>query len=199
MSHALLNTVDEIMDSILANDLRPLTFFGDRALVCGTYLLHICVRKGLWIRYGRFHQGQPIETPAGQYLYIGSALGRNGAASLPHRLLRHTTRAAALPHPIRQTVTDAFQMEAPAAKRLRWHVDYLVEETSVAIHHITIIQNRQRLESDIARILTNLPECRPLAPGLGATDDPGLSHILRLQNISIPQLHQQLPFMSRAK
>lgn len=199
MYHTLLITDDEIMDSILANSQRPLTFFGDRVLGCGTYLLHICVKTDLSIQYGRFHQGQPIETPAGQYLYIGSALGRKGGASLPHRLLRHTTRAAGPPHPIGQALADAFQMEAPAAKRLRWHVDYLVEETAVAIHHITIIQNRQRLESDIARILTNLPECRPLAPGLGATDDPGLSHILRLQNITIPQLHQQLPYMSRTK
>lgn len=177
----------------------PLTFFGDRALVCGTYLLHIRVKKDLWLQYGRFHQGRPIETPAGEYLYIGSALGRKGAASLPHRLLRHTTRAAGPPHPIRQALTDTFRLKGPTAKRLHWHVDYLVEETAVVIHHLTLMSGPQPLESEIARILNSQTACRPLAPGLGATDDPGLSHILRLQNITIPQLHQLLPIMSSAK
>lgn len=172
---------------------RPLTFFGDRLLVSGTYLLHMAVAADSWVVYGRYQQGTPIHTPTGQYLYIGSALGKKGSSSLPRRLLRHATRAAEPPHPIQQPLADHFRMEPPTGKRLRWHVDYLLEETAVTIQHITLIHSTKRLESEIARILNHHLQISPLAPGLGATDDPGLTHILQIHDLSLPDIHALLP------
>jgi len=171
---------------------QSLTFFGDPGVISGTYLLHLQNEKDVWVKYGRFRRGELISTPAGQYLYIGSALAREGGASLPRRLLRHATRSAGPPHSIRQHLIEYFAMKPPASKRLHWHVDYLLEETAVNIYHITLIQDRRRLEGIIAQNLNRHPAALPLATGLGATDDPGLTHILYLQNLTIPQIHQLL-------
>jgi len=172
---------------------RPLTFLGDPSLISGTYLLHIEVLQDLEVIYGRCRQARPVPTPVGQYLYIGSAMSEKGPASLPRRLLRHTTRAVGEPQPIQQQLVAEFRMTPPSAKRLRWHVDYLLEEMAVTIHHITLIHSHKRQESDIARIFNEHPVITLLAPGLGASDDPGLTHIVRLHHLTISHLHNLLP------
>jgi hypothetical protein len=69
---------------------------------------------------------------------------------------------------------------APAAKRLHWHADYLLEETAVEIRYITVILTALRVESDLARWLAGLPGAVPIVAGFGASDAPGQTHLLRL-------------------
>ena len=58
----------------------------------GTYLLRIHLAEDTEIRFGRFKKGKPISLPAGDYLYVGSALAEKGATSLARRLVRHNAK-----------------------------------------------------------------------------------------------------------
>jgi Uri superfamily endonuclease len=164
-----------------------ITILGDSSHT-GAYVLWLEVRADLALSFGRFRGGRVIAAPAGHYAYAGSALGR-GAASLAGRLLRHATRRGDRPpHAIRPELAarlaEAGLLPAggplPAAKRLRWHIDYLLDEIAVEIVGVTAIRTGERLESDLARRLAGLPGAVPLAAGLGASDAPGEIHLLRL-------------------
>lgn len=157
----------------------PLTCFGERQPV-GTYLLHLQVSDDLRICYGRFQQGRPLFTPAGPYLYVGSALSQRGATSLARRLLRHATRANGPPHPIRPHLQAIFNCQPPAAKRLHWHIDFLLEQTAVSLRHATLLFSATPQETAVARWLQQHPATAPLAPGLGASDHPRQSHLLAI-------------------
>lgn len=156
----------------------------------GVYLLRIKVVVPVTVTFGRFQGGRPIPIPAGDYLYIGSALGQRGATSLAGRLLRHTTRSGDLPpHPIQlvlcarlqeQGLSPAGSFAPPQTKRLFWHIDYLVDRVEAEITHIIIICTTYRLESAIARVLAVDPAVTAVAPGLGASDDPHATHLLRV-------------------
>ncbi|MCP4360733.1 MAG: DUF123 domain-containing protein [Chloroflexi bacterium] len=163
------------------------TIFGED-VPCGTYLLHMQVEWDLWVRYGRFQQGQPVFTPAGVYLYVGSALGQKGASSLARRLLRHATRVNGPPQAIRAEMVSQFtavnlghNLQPPAVKTLHWHVDYLLEETAVSLTHITLIRSPQQLEEKMARFLEETAVCHMIAKGLGAGDTAVDSHLFHLE------------------
>jgi Uri superfamily endonuclease len=164
-----------------------ITIFGDSSHT-GAYVLWLEVRTDLALSFGRFRGGRVIAAPAGQYAYVGSALGR-GAASLAGRLLRHATRCGDRPpHTIRLELAARLAEiglrpaggPLPAAKRLRWHIDYLLDEAAVEITGVTAIRTGERLESELARRLAGQPGAAPLAAGLGASDTPGETHLLRL-------------------
>jgi Uri superfamily endonuclease len=166
-----------------------ITFCGD-SLNSGAYILWLELRRDVALFFGRFRGGRVYELPAGSYAYVGSAMGARGATTLTGRLLRHATRSGDRPP---QTICDelAEQLAAvglrsggplPAAKRLRWHIDYLLDETAVEITHITVARAPTRLESELARWLAAQPGVAPVAAGLGASDTPGETHLLRLGN-----------------
>lgn len=155
----------------------------------GAYLLRMWVERPLSVVFGRFKQGQPIDVPAGTVAYIGSALGKKGSSSLARRLLRHASRhAAQRPHSIQAYLVEFLaatglsdgRLPPPARKTLRWHVDYLLEETGVNLDHIVIIRSETPLEKPLARLLAADSATSPLVPGLGATDNPGYAHLLRI-------------------
>lgn len=146
-------------------------------------------REETRVSFGRFRAGRPIAVSAGWYAYTGSAMGRRGASALASRLLRHATRSGDKPpQTIRALMQDAFAAEGlgppalfpPALKRLRWHVDYLLDEMAVAIEAVTVIRTASRVESRLARGLAAIPGVAPLLPGLGASDAPGETHLLCL-------------------
>lgn len=156
----------------------------------GVYLLHLHVARAITVTFGRFQAGRPIPLPAGDYLYVGSALGRQGATTLAGRLLRHTTRSGDLPpHAIQTLLRMQLQEHSlltssraglSRPKRLFWHIDYLVDRLEGEISQIFIFSTTQQLEGAIARILAADPAVTAVAPGLGASDDPHATHLFQV-------------------
>lgn len=157
----------------------------------GVYLLHMTVAHPLCLPIGRFADGHPVIFSAGDYLYVGSALAARGAASLAGRLLRHAVRSGGQPpHALRPPMIDAFGkagLQKPSGraaprptslqKRLFWHVDYLLDQASVNLAHVFVLRTQAPLERRLAQLLLEDPHTFLPAPGLGATDDPGASHL----------------------
>lgn len=151
--------------------MSAIVVLGDERQQGGVYLLRLRVAEPLAVRFGRFRGGAVVAVPAGEAVYVGSA-----RRALAPRLLRHASRANGGPHPIRAQMLDEFAavglgaLRVPAGKKLRWHVDYLVEETAVSLTHALLIRIAEPLEEPLAHWLAARPEIRPIAPGLGASD-----------------------------
>jgi len=162
-----------------------ITISGDSGAT-GAYVLLLQVSPGLSLAFGRYQSGQPVGVAAGAYLYVGSARGR-GATALAGRLLRHATRAAGRPpHAIRHELAARLAAAGlvaplPAAKRLRWHIDYLLDEPAAELAGVWAIRTASPMEAALAGWLATQPGVAPLAPGLGAGDDPGRTLLLRLE------------------
>jgi Uri superfamily endonuclease len=134
------------------------------------------------VRFGRFRGGEPVPIPAGEMVYVGSAMG--GLAS---RVLRHALRSgegrrhdlyAPLLLKMRETGLVDGRYRPPTRKKLHWHIDYLLDETAVALTHAILIRSEVRLEEKLADWLLARPETFVLAPGLGASDARGQTHLL---------------------
>ena len=160
--------------------LRRVWIVGDDSLG-GTYLLRLRVEREVAVQFGRFGQGQPVVVPAGDCLYVGSAMRGLGA-----RLLRHASRTdAGNPHIIRAEMAEVF-VEAGLVKgkrpfppkRLHWHIDYLLDQPEVTLTHVIALRSDVRLETAVADWLAQDPAAFIIAPGLGAQDDPGRTHLL---------------------
>lgn len=165
-------------------ELSTVTFLGDSSSG-GVYVLRLDVNQSLDVQFGRFADGRLIGVPAGEYLYVGSAL-----TGMARRLLRHASRIdPQKPQSIRQSLlahlklaallTDRFPPYPP--KRLHWHIDYLVEKEPVTLTHIFILRCSLQLESAVADWLVLQPETELLAAGLGASDRPGGTHLLQVK------------------
>ena len=181
-----------------------LTFIGEK-YIQGIYLLHIHVAAPITVTFGRFQGGRPMPIRPGAYLYIGSALGQRGATSLAGRLLRHATRSDGRPpHAIRTPLTAQLQemglitppkAVTPPSKRCFWHIDYLLDQLAAEITQIVALRTPQRLEAQLARRLAHDPAVAPLVPGLGASDDPNATHLLRVD--AATSWWQHLPTLLR--
>lgn len=170
------------------DDVDPVIIWGEEA-VSGAYVLRIGVEQPLHVHFGRYREGRAIAVPAGRLVYVGSAMGRKGSTTLARRLLRHATRSEGRPpHGIRDTLLGWLQeaglapagVRPPATKRLHWHVDYLLDEGAATLEAVLVIRSVQREEGRLAELLGQSPHTAPLAPGLGAADAPGSTHLLRL-------------------
>lgn len=157
----------------------------------GTYLLRLHLSQATAIRFGRFHRGNALTLPTGDYLYLGSALAEKGATSLARRLLRHATRSTNQPpHPIRPALLStlreaglgAANLQPPRRKACRWHIDYLLDEPAAELQAIWAWCSSHRLESRLAQVLTSDPATWTPAGGLGASDAPGQTHLLGLHD-----------------
>ncbi|MCP4419399.1 MAG: DUF123 domain-containing protein, partial [Chloroflexi bacterium] len=116
-----------------------------------------------------------------------------GSASLARRLLRHASRSEShSAHPIRAALLSQFaalnlgpsSLQPPAAKKLHWHIDFLLDEAAVDLTAVYLIRSATPLEKPLARWLAQHPTTHPLAAGLGGTDDPGGTHLLRVTAVS---------------
>ncbi|HCD35918.1 MAG TPA: DUF123 domain-containing protein [Chlorobium sp.] len=165
------------------------TIFGDNCRM-GSYILFIRVEKKLNISFGRFQKGTPVLVEAGEYLYLGSALGnRPSAAPLAARLLRHASRSGMLrAHRIRRPMAkrfkeaglvDAVPRKIPS-KHIHWHADCLLDRLEAEITGVVAIRSPLRLEEALSLALGLHPGTRPLAPRLGAQDAKSGTHLLRL-------------------
>ncbi|MBE2199616.1 MAG: GIY-YIG nuclease family protein [Anaerolinea sp.] len=163
----------QMIDVITTADFVP----GQRG---GSYLLRIEVADELVVRFGHFQGGEVVRAPAGVYVYVGSALRGLGS-----RLLRHASRSQFDAQTIYTPMQSHFQEWGltspgwrPRPKTLCWHVDYLLEETAVTLTHVLLIRSQQNWEREVARLLLAEEGVRPLARGLGASDDQGQTHLL---------------------
>ena len=86
-----------------------------------------------------------VHFPSGYYAYVGSAL-----SGLKSRLRRHLKRN----------------------KRLRWHIDYLLQKAS--INNIIICETEDRIECTIAQALNRKFDS---IPGFGSSDCKCPSHL----------------------
>jgi Uri superfamily endonuclease len=160
--------------------MKAVVIFGDESLG-GIYLLRLRVVRDTAVHFGRFRGGQAITVPAGDCLYVGSAM-----RGLAARLLRHASRTAVdRPHPIRAEMMAAFvdaglvkAIRPFSPKRLHWHIDYLLEQPALELIQVFVLRSAVRLETAVARQLAQDPATFIIAPGLGARDDPGGTHLL---------------------
>jgi Uri superfamily endonuclease len=144
----------------------------DGAARGGGYVLRMRVERPLAIPFGRFQGGEPVAVPAGECLYVGSA-----TRGLERRLMRHAARCEGEGHPIQAALAARFGLR-PRRKRLHWRVDYLLEETAVSLTHIIAIYSPAPVEAILARRLMADPATGVFAPGLGASDAAGRTHLL---------------------
>jgi Uri superfamily endonuclease len=155
----------------------------------GAYVLRMGVAAPLSLSFGRFEGGRLIAVPAGEALYVGSAMGKRGSSTLARRLLRHATRTGSQPpHALRNELLARLQdanmrgtqLSPPVTKTSRWHIDYLLDQPAVELTQILAIRSIERLETPIAQRLIADPHTAIIVPGLGASDAPGATHLLHL-------------------
>jgi len=173
------------MPTVTDADSNAIQIPGNRALE-GAYVLRVQVAGDLQVHFGRFQQGRPLTLTSGTYLYVGSAMG--GGAPLGRRIVRHLTRCEPLPpHRLRQIFISTFTGVAPHAgdllprrpKRLHWHIDYLLDHLQAEVTGVIALRSQLRHEATIAAQLAADPTTSPVAPGLGASDNRGATHLLR--------------------
>jgi Uri superfamily endonuclease len=171
---------------VQANDRagRAVTVSGGEAQ-SGAYLLRILLAKSLSIRFGRLRNGEAIVLSAGEYLYVGSAMGQKGPSSLARRLVRHATRREGAPHAIRAAMLADFprlglgsgDLRLHRAKRLFWHVDYLLEPPQASLTHALAVRSRTPLELALAALLTAQSYTSTPVQGFGASDTRDGTHL----------------------
>ena len=156
----------------------------------GTYILRIRLKQDTTLQFGRFKKGKLISLPAGDYVYVGSALSEKGATSLARRLTRHATRGDNKPpHAIREDMINRFiecglgsgDLLPKHGKTLHWNIDFLLDLQSAEIVNIFAIRSPERLENKIAKQLERDPHTEVIERGLGANDAPGNTHVLRVR------------------
>jgi Uri superfamily endonuclease len=165
--------------------LSPVTILGQDG-PGGVYLLRIQVAKNASIRFGQYRLGGllEVEIRAGEYVYVGSAQGQRGSTTLASRLLRHTARTENKPsHLIQIVLADRLQSEGldgakPKGKSMHWHVDYLLDLETVEISHVIAFRSKAKIEARLAAMIEAMPETIVFAPGLGASDQTGSTHLL---------------------
>ena len=114
---------------------------------------------------------------------------RDIAEPLARRLARHATRSGRRPpHRIRKAMViaalglDGVDLLPRGEKRLHWHIDYLLDQRSVSLKRVVAIRSPVRLESAVADLLFADPHTAVIETGLGASDAPGSTHLLRVDN-----------------
>ena len=114
----------------------------------GTYILVISLERESTIAVGKLGQ---FTFPPGFYLYAGSAHG-----GLVQRVSRHLRRQ----------------------KRLRWHIDYLLEQAEVV--EVWYRLGDERCECEWAATAAGMPRAQIIAPRFGSTDCRCPAHLVFL-------------------
>jgi Uri superfamily endonuclease len=94
----------------------------------GTYLIVIHLLENSKIKIGSLGE---LDFNLGHYLYIGSAMGNKGSATLENRVKRHSLSSE--------------------KKKLFWHIDYLLANNNCIITHIYLIPSLNRMECIISK------------------------------------------------
>lgn len=112
----------------------------------GAYILLINLENDMDIRVGSLGT---LHFSSGNYCYVGSARGPGGIEA---RVKRHLKKE----------------------KKLRWHIDYLMEHSEV--EKVFIKEDGDEIETagEISKIFESIP-------GFGASDSPLSSHLFRCE------------------
>jgi Uri superfamily endonuclease len=144
----------------------------------GTYALILHVDKPQSILVGRLGE---LVAPSGWVVYVGSAFGPGG---LHARVGRHLGR----PVGVRSEVTGVSSLAK--AKRLHWHIDYLLQ--AVGIHTVWYTSDPIPYEHTWANVLGRTPGVSILMPGFGSSDCQCPSHLFYFasapQPLKVPDL-----------
>jgi len=62
-------------------------------------------------------------------------------------------------------------------KRRHWHIDYLLDEPTAEIRRVVAVRTSRRLEPELAAVVASMAGATPFAPGLGAADARGRTHL----------------------
>ena len=181
------------------------TIFGNKYTM-GSYILFIRISSSFQLAFGRFQKSRLFSIPDGDYLYIGSALGKTGDP-LARRLIRHASRSNGKPpHKIQSEIIKLFSKNdavkscafIASEKKLHWHIDYFLEHSEAEITHVLIMRHPEKQEHHQSEILASIRETSLVAPRLGAQDTRNSSHILRLtdQKKTLEQLGQFIPALT---
>ncbi len=181
------------------------TIFGNKYTM-GSYILFIRISSSFQLAFGRFQKSRLFSIPDGDYLYIGSALGKTGDP-LARRLIRHASRSNGKPpHKIQSEIIKLFSKNdavkscafIASEKKLHWHIDYFLEHSEAEITHVLIMRHPEKLEHHLSEFLASIRETSLVAPRLGAQDTRNSSHILRLtdQKKTLEQLGQFIPALT---
>ncbi len=125
----------------------------------GTYALIIAVESETTIIVGKLGE---FAFPTGYYIYVGSARG-----GLFQRVRRH----------LRED------------KRLRWHVDYLLEHAKVV--EVWYALGDERRECQWASTAKEMPHGRIIVPAFGSSDCRCPSHLIYLPRLPSFELFQK--------
>ena len=174
----------------MALDVNPkapsLVFLGGESQG-GSYILRIRLAEHTALQFGGFKRGMILELPAGEYVYVGSAMAKRGAASLANRLVRHATRSGRNePHGIREEMLRRFKsiglgngnLEPTGQKKLHWNVDHLLDLPVAELTGACILRTPECLEARLGQFLERDPHTIVVEKGLGANDVPGNTHLL---------------------
>ncbi len=181
------------------------TIFGNKYTM-GSYILFIRISSSFQLAFGRFQKSRLFSIPDGDYLYIGSALGKTGDP-LARRLIRHASRSNGKPpHKIQSEIIKLFSKNdavkscafIASEKKLHWHIDYFLEHSEAEITHVLIMRHPEKLEHHLSEFLASIRETSLVALRLGAQDTRNSSHILRLtdQKKTLEQLGQFIPALT---
>lgn len=162
--------------------------------VQGGYLLRMRVDNSFWVTFGCFNRGRRTYIDSGVYLYLGSAVGFHGSASLPYRVMRHTLRSGnRTPHKIRKALFKYFiennlvddGIEKFVSKRVHWHVDYLLDQVETELTNVLLLCSRSRVERLVYDLICEKDELEIIERGLGASDSRNLTHLWRLNETDL--------------
>ncbi|MGB2853176.1 MAG: GIY-YIG nuclease family protein [Dehalococcoidia bacterium] len=117
----------------------------------GTYALIIAVESEITIVVGKLGE---FAFPAGYYIYLGSARG-----GLFQRVRRHVSKD----------------------KKLRWHIDYLLQDAEVL--EVWYALGDERFECQWASAAKNMPQAQIIVPGFGSSDCRCPSHLIYLPRL----------------
>ncbi len=153
-------------------------------------MLRICLRTELNLVFGRFKGGSSISLPAGDYVYVGSAMSRcPNHEALAHRLIRHACRSDGkrsqeiLPKLVTELTREGLLSPARRAtkrKNVFWHIDFLLDTLVAELHSIIALRSGIKLEAIISNFLSDLSATTIIKKGLGASDSKNGTHLLRV-------------------
>lgn len=176
-----------------------LVFLGDKMSRGGTYVLRIFVEQPVTVYFRK--RGKWITVPAGNHVYVGSALENphdKFPRALAQRLVRHASRINGQHHFIRQLMIAEFSLLrlGPLDRLVNikkpsdgWNVDYLLENPLSRLAAAFLLRHpppekpvgrRHTIEAKVGRFIQNDPAADIFEEGLGAGDIKGNTHLLRI-------------------